>query len=152
MSFYFKIHENSFRLVKPENRLLTKLIDKFMDERVFTQRIGVQASLREEPDLFVFDNFIEGYHLLMLELSDLAVESANLVISDCDTTENIYITGGFSKNLLFLKMIASSFPDKSVWISEINNATALGAALVILKTILPGNDIEPELGLSEVRI
>jgi hypothetical protein len=152
MSFYFKVHENSFRLVKPESRLMGKLMEKFMDEKVFFEMYEDKGKLREDPDLFVFDNFIEGYHQLMVELSDLAVESVGMIIPETDSIENIYITGGFSKNLLFLKLIASSFPDKKVMISEIGNATALGAASVLLSAIYPEKIIKPELGLDEVNL
>lgn len=152
MSLYFKIHEDSFRLVKPDSRLMSKLMTRFRDENVFTEKSGLPVHLKDDPDLFVFDNFIEGYHLLMAELSDLAVDSVNLILSREDSTENIFITGGFSKNPLFLKLIASSFPDKRVWTSEISNATAFGAALILQSAIYPGNDIVPDLGLSEVKL
>jgi sugar (pentulose or hexulose) kinase len=151
MSFYFKIHEHSFRLVKPDTRLMNKLMTKFEDEKVFITYINGMPTIKEEPDLFVFDNFIEGYHLLMVELADLAVEAVNLITQDPDNTENIYITGGFSKNPLFIKLIASSFPEKQVFTSEIANATALGAASVVLQAINPDNAIIPDLGLAEVK-
>ena len=58
-------------------------------------------------------------------------ESINLVLPDDDDTENIYITGGFSKNELFLNVISEAYPSKSVYTSEIANGSALGAALVV---------------------
>jgi sugar (pentulose or hexulose) kinase len=152
LSFYFKIHENSFRLVKPDTRLMNKLMLKFEDERVFISREKQFPELKEEPELFVFDNFIEGYHLLMVELADLAVEAINLVIPEDDQTRSIYITGGFAKNHLFLKLLASSFPDKVLYISEISNATALGAACVMVSAMDQAKKIEPDLGLMEVKI
>jgi sugar (pentulose or hexulose) kinase len=152
MSFYFKIHENSFRLVKPDTRLMNKLMTKFEDERVFIVYENGMPVLKEDPDLFVFDNFIEGYHLLLVELADLAVESIYLIISETDTIQNIYITGGFSKNPLFLKLVASSFPDKNIYTSEISNATALGAASVMVNAMNPGNTVIPDLGLNDVKV
>lgn len=152
LSFYFKIHENSFRLVKPDTRLMNKLMIKFADDRVFISREKQFPELKEEPELFVFDNFIESYHLLMVELADLAVEAINLVIPETDETKSIYITGGFSKNHLFLRLLASSFPDKVIYVSEISNATALGAAYVTISAINPGNKTLPDLGLAEVKI
>jgi sugar (pentulose or hexulose) kinase len=152
MSFYFRIHENSFRLVKPDTRLMNKLMTRFEDERIFISRKSGLPVLKDEPDLFVFNNFIEGYHLLMVELTDLAVESINLVLPENDDIENIYVTGGFSKNSLFLKLLASSFPEKKVYISEISNATALGAAAVTLAALYPDKETIPDLGLTEVKI
>jgi hypothetical protein len=54
--------------------------------------------------------------------------------------------------MLFRKLIASSFPDKRVWISEVSNSTALGAASVLLSAIYPDKKVIPELGISEVNL
>jgi sugar (pentulose or hexulose) kinase len=152
MSFYFKINENSFRLVKPDTRLMNKLMTRFADDRVFITGEKQLPGLKEEHELFVFDNFIEGYHLLMVELADLAVDSIYLVIPEEDDTKSMYITGGFSKNHLFLKLLASSFPDKKLYTSEITNATALGAGYVMLTALNPESKIVPDLGLMAVKI
>jgi sugar (pentulose or hexulose) kinase len=151
MSEYFKIHENSFRLVKPNAKLLFKLMTRFTGERIFIKEDRIPGVLKEDADLFIFDNFIEGYHQLMVELSDIAVDSINLVVAENDDTECIFITGGFAKNPLFIKLVASSFPDKKVYISEINNATALGAACVMMSAMGDESQVCPDLGLSEVK-
>jgi sugar (pentulose or hexulose) kinase len=153
MSGYFKIHENSFNLIKPDLRLLNKMRVKFENDKIFLNKSDQPRELKEDADLFAFDNFIEGYHQLMVELSDLAIDSINLIIPENnDDSQSIYITGGFSKNLLFLKMIASSFPDKRVFTSEVSNATAIGAASVILSSLEKDKPAIPELGLIEVVI
>jgi hypothetical protein len=152
LSFYFKINENSFRLVKPDTRLMNKLMAKFANERVFINSEKQFPELKEEHELFVFDNFIEGYHLLMVELADLAVNAINLVIPEEDNTNRMYITGGFSRNHLFLKLLASSFPDKELYTSEISNATALGAAYIMAAAMHPERKVIPDLGLIEVKI
>ena len=82
----------------------------------------------------------------MNELGDLTVEAINLVLPENDETENIYITGGFSKNELFLNLISEAYPSKLVYTSEIANASALGAALVI-----SGSKPSLNLGLTECK-
>jgi sugar (pentulose or hexulose) kinase len=67
----------------------------------------------------------------MNELGDLTIEAINLVLPEADDTENIYLTGGFSKNELFQNIISGAYPDKAVYTSEIANGSALGAALVV---------------------
>lgn len=152
ISQYFKIHENSFRLVKPDIKLLNRMMGKFSDEKIFTLHGSKPGMLKEDPELFLFDNFIEAYHQLMIELADLAVDAINLAAGNKDQTENLFITGGFSKNPLFLKLIASSFPDKKLFTSEISNATALGTAMVTLKAMMPDKVLKPDLGLTEITI
>ena len=97
----------------------------------------------------VFKSYEESYHQLMVELAELAVESIDLIMPEEDGIENIYITGGFSKNRLFLKLISDSYPMKHVYNSEINNATALGAALVIFDSLNPSKKPVLNLGLSQ---
>ena len=62
----------------------------------------------------------------------------------------MYISGGFSKNPIFLKLIASRFPHKRVYTSEIANATSLGAALVLWKGIDAGFNPVIDLGLTSI--
>lgn len=152
ISQYFKINENSFRLVKPDVKLLNRMMGKFMDEKIFTIPGSKPGALQDEPELFLFDNFIEAYHQLMIELSDLTVEAINRAAGEDDKTENIFITGGFSKNPLFLKLVASSFPDKRVYTSEISNATSLGTAMVTLRALMPDKELKPDLGLTEITL
>jgi sugar (pentulose or hexulose) kinase len=135
LSAYFKIHQESFKLIKPDSRLLKKFGEKFGNRKVFFNDEEQSTEFKEEIDFFIFDNFIEGYHQLMIELCDLVIASINLVLTEEDDTDDIYLTGGFSKNELFVKLIASSFPLKKVYASEVSNATALGAAWVILNSL-----------------
>jgi sugar (pentulose or hexulose) kinase len=151
MSKYFKIQEDSFKLIKPEVKLFNKLTSKFRGRKVFfLEGEGVLSrQINEEPDLFEFDNFVEGYHQLMIELCDLTLEAINLIIPRDDDSRNLYITGGFSKNDLFRKLIASSYPHLKVFTSEVSNATALGAALVVIEALEPEKHPVPDLGLNE---
>ena len=95
-------------------------------------------------DMYEFATYEEAYHQLMIELCDFTNEAINLILPENDDTSNIYITGGFSGNKLFVEMIRDAFPSKKVWTSEIGNATALGAALVI-----SGAAHDLNLGLTE---
>ena len=83
----------------------------------------------------------------MADLVDLTAESIGLITGSTDLTRNLYITGGFSKNPLFLTGIARRYPDKNVYTSEVPNATSLGAALVLWKALEPGRIGEIDLGL-----
>jgi len=105
--------------------------------------------LKENLDLFVFKTFEEAYHQLMIELVSLTTEAIDLVLPADDDIENLYITGGFSNNHLFRKLISDSYPMKHVYTSEISNATALGAALVILDNLNPSAKPFLNLGLTQ---
>lgn len=112
--------------------------------KIFFKPLSYLRDLNESIDLYEFASYEEAYHQLMIELCDFTAESINLILPANDETSNIYITGGFSANKLFVEMIREAFPSKQVWTSEIGNATALGAALVI-----SGSTHDLNLGLSE---
>jgi sugar (pentulose or hexulose) kinase len=152
MSGYFKIQEESFKLIKPDMKLFNKLSSKFSHNKVFLGEGELSRQLKEDPDLFEFDHFVEAYHQLMIELCDLTVESINLVESGKEDLQNLYITGGFSKNDLFVKLLASSYPHMKVYTSEISNATALGTAQVLLDALEPSVEHEGDLGLIDCSI
>jgi sugar (pentulose or hexulose) kinase len=142
---HFRTTENFYKNVKYDTELLKTLKTRYSgDRRAFFSSGPDYREFKERIDLFDFVSFDEAYHQLMSELCDMTIEAIRLILPENDDIENIYITGGFGKNSLFLKLLAKSFPSKKVFTSVINDATALGAALVILKSV---SDKEPELNL-----
>jgi sugar (pentulose or hexulose) kinase len=142
---HFRTTEDFYKNVKYDQDLIKMLKSRYSgDRRAFFNSGPGSREFKERIDLFDFKSFDEGYHQLMSELSDLTCEAISLILPDRDDTENLYITGGFAKNKIFLKLIAKSFLSKKVYTSEISNSTALGAALVIYQSI---SDKQPELNL-----
>lgn len=142
---HFRTTPDFYRDVEYDHDLLEMLKKRFSgDRRAFFDIGPGSRDFKERIDLFDFKSFDEGYHQLMSELCDLTIEAVNLILPEKDDIENIYITGGFGKNKIFLRLLASSFPAKKVYTSVINNATALGAALAIYRSI---SDKKPELNL-----
>ncbi|MBL4560579.1 MAG: carbohydrate kinase [Labilibaculum sp.] len=90
----------------------------------------------EKVDFSVFADYDEAYARLVIELTQLCICSIELVISQKDTTKIIYVSGGFSRNKIFVSLLTNYFTDKKVCTSEIDNASALGAALVVSENIV----------------
>jgi sugar (pentulose or hexulose) kinase len=142
---HFRTTDDFYKNVKFDQDLLTMLNKRYTgDKRAFFSSGPESREFKDRIDLFDFKSFDEGYHQLMIELCDLTSEAIRLILPEKDDIENVYITGGFAKNKIFLKLIAKSFPSKKVFTSVINNATALGAALVIFGSV---SDKQPELNL-----
>ena len=132
---HFKTRSDYYKKVKPDNTLLEICRKKCRESRFFFENQPYSRELKGKNDLFVFKSYEEAYHQLMVELSELTVEAIELVMTADNDNENIYITGGFSNNQLFLKLISEAYPMYNVYTSEVSNATALGAALVILSSL-----------------
>jgi sugar (pentulose or hexulose) kinase len=131
ISDHFAKSEDYFKKVRPEKELLSVLKSKYHGNKVFFKPYSFLRDLNDSIDMYQFTTYEEAYHQLLIELCDYTAESVNLILPENDDTPNIYITGGFSGNNLFIQLIREAFPLKRVWTSEIGNASALGAALVI---------------------
>jgi sugar (pentulose or hexulose) kinase len=143
---HFKKSKDFYIKVKADKKLTAIMKLKFNEKRVFFQTGPYSRELKNYIDMYEFNSVEEAYHQLMNELSDLTIEAINLVLPANDESANIYITGGFSKNDLFLNLITEAFPSKLVYTSEIANGAALGAALVIA-----GTKPSLNLGLTECK-
>jgi predicted NodU family carbamoyl transferase len=144
---HFRKPDDFYKKIKADDQLSTSLKLKYGDKKIFFQTGPYSRELKEYIDMYEFSTFEEAYHQLMNELGDLLLESINLVLPANDDTENIYITGGFSGNELFLNLITKAFPSKFVYTSEIANGSALGAALVV-----SGSKSSLNLGLTRCKI
>jgi len=133
---HFRTTEDFFKDVKHDPELIKMLKARYSgDRRVFFNSGPGPGEFREKIDLFDFKSYDEAYHQLMIELADLTTEAINLILPQKDDIGNIYITGGFSRNKIFISLMTRAFPLKKVYTSEINNGTALGAALVLLSSL-----------------
>jgi sugar (pentulose or hexulose) kinase len=144
---HFKKPEDYYKKIKADEQLARLLKEKFGTKKVFFKTSPFSHDLKEYIDMYAFSTFEEAYHQLINELGDLVIEAINLVITSNDETENIFITGGFSKNELFQNLIIKAYPSKSVFTSEIANGSALGAAMVV-----SGSKSSMNLGLTKCKI
>ena len=146
---HFDVAAGTYKTIKPDFKLIDSIRARTGGKRFFFGNEPFSRELKEKYDFFVFRSLTEGYHQLMIELFELTVEAIGLVLPENNDIENIFITGGFSKNPIFLKLLAEHYPAKKVFTSEISNATALGAALVILSKLDPERKPELNLGLTQ---
>jgi sugar (pentulose or hexulose) kinase len=83
-----------------------------------------------ERDLSVFKNAAEAYHQLIRDLIRLQMASTLLVLEGTPV-KRIFVDGGFSKNSVFMHLLAASFPGMEVFAASMAQASAVGAALVL---------------------
>lgn len=81
-------------------------------------------------DLTSFAGYVEAYHTLIYDLVQAQVQATKLVLPT-NGTKRIFVDGGFSKNSLYMNLLAHSFPAMEVYAASMAQATALGAALAI---------------------
>jgi sugar (pentulose or hexulose) kinase len=77
-----------------------------------------------------FRNFEEAYHQFIVDIVAQQVRSTNLVLRGTGA-KRIFVDGGFSKNPIYMYLMAEAFPTLEVYAASVAQASALGAALVI---------------------
>ncbi|TSD67259.1 carbohydrate kinase [Inquilinus sp. KBS0705] len=87
----------------------------------------------ESIDLAIYKSGEQAYHGLIQHLVKKQYQSSMLVIADTGI-KRIFVDGGFSKNKVFMNLLAAAFPGIEVYAASMAQASALGAALVIHDT------------------
>jgi len=95
-----------------------------------------------------YKNYEEAYHQFILDIVTQQVRSTNMVLRGTGV-KRIFVDGGFSKNQIYMYLMAEAFPTLEVYAASVAQASALGAALVIHQhwnnKPLPSNIIDMKL-------
>jgi sugar (pentulose or hexulose) kinase len=77
-----------------------------------------------------FKSYEEAYHQLVVDLVSIQNISLNLAMGET-SIDKFFVTGGFGKNKIFMKLMASLFPEKEIYAVQLQQSSALGAAVVV---------------------
>lgn len=139
---HFDVDQEYYKKVDLDKELLSKL---FIREKTFFKKGIPDYLIDTSVDLSEFESFGSAYHQLMLDLTALCKDSIDLIIPEQDDIDALYISGGFARSELFVRMLATRYPDKNVFTTDIDNSTALGAAYMVYGEF--GSSTLPEIDL-----
>jgi sugar (pentulose or hexulose) kinase len=128
---YFNEEEDCFKNISINEGLLKNLLTTDKPDKIFFSSGVPSGYVDESVNLSQFKDFSDAYHRLLFDLTQLNGASINLISAPDDGVTSLYVSGGFARNIIFVRLLASFFPEKEVYTSEIDNASALGAALVM---------------------
>ncbi|NIG57523.1 FGGY-family carbohydrate kinase [Chitinophaga sp. Cy-1792] len=86
-----------------------------------------------QRDLHLFANDATAYHQLIYDLATQQYKSTQLVMND-NQVRRIFVDGGFSKNQVYMNLLALLFEGIEVYAASMAQATAMGAAMAIHKS------------------
>jgi sugar (pentulose or hexulose) kinase len=92
--------------------------------------IPVRDSRFQDRDLGSFESYEQAYHQLIADIITDQRNSTNLVVKGTDV-KTIYVDGGFSRNEIYMRLLACVYPDMKVYAAAVPQASALGAALAM---------------------
>lgn len=148
LSKYFDVVGDAFKTIKKDDDLLKSVTEKFSTNIYFPAGKESFEDGLNSVDLSTFINYEEAYTKLMIDLTELCIAAIHLVVPTNDETETLYISGGFARNPIFISLLQTNFPTKKVLISEIDNSSALGAALVVADVFSNADVSKLDLGLT----
>ena len=92
----------------------------------------LKDSLFAKRELADFASDEEAYHQLLMDIAAQQYVSTQLVLKGTKV-KRIFVDGGFSKNSIYMNLLAHHFPGMEIFAASMAQATALGAALAIHK-------------------
>jgi len=87
-------------------------------------------SVFEKRTLAEFKTYEEAYHQLISDIIHQQVKSTGLVLKGTDV-KRIFVDGGFSKNQVYMHLLAEAFPNIEIYAASVPQASAIGAAMAI---------------------
>jgi sugar (pentulose or hexulose) kinase len=104
-----------------------KLAVQFNKPQDYFATVSYDAKLLRSKEEETFES---AYHHLIATIIQQQVISTNLVLKDTNVRK-IFVDGGFSKNPIYMQLLADNFPGIEIYAASIPQASALGAALAI---------------------
>ena len=97
-----------------------------------SNEVNLKESFFPNRDVAQFKTETEAYHQLILDIMEQQYFSTELVLRGTSVTR-IFVDGGFSKNAIYMNLLAMFFPTIEIFAASMAQATAIGTALSIHK-------------------
>ncbi|WP_229720544.1 FGGY family carbohydrate kinase [Winogradskyella helgolandensis] len=129
LSTYFKVDIDTHLQLELNETLCSELMNT--NTRVFLAE-GIDSDFEAHPYLLTnYSNYEAAYYQLVFEISKKVIQGINLISDKDSAIKEVYISGGFNKNLIFIAFLKLLKNDIEIKISDCKNESALGAALMM---------------------
>lgn len=151
---YYNQTVGKYKTVKFDRDMMLKFLpNQPLD--VYFNSLGNHYFDFSKEDLSRFTNDIEAYHFFIYTLVFKQFLSTSLALNNT-SVKRIFVDGGFSKNAIYMNLLATAFPNIEVYAASMAQATAMGAAVAIHqhwnKQQLPTDMITLKLFVPPVKI
>jgi sugar (pentulose or hexulose) kinase len=122
ISDYFGVNQNFYRSIQYKQEIISEL-----------KNSDSQHSIHNEfksKDLSQYSSKEHAYHQLILDIITSQVKSTNLVLNG-SIVKRIFVDGGFSRNEIYMNLLANAYPHLEVFAASMSQSTALGSALAL---------------------
>jgi sugar (pentulose or hexulose) kinase len=129
---HFNQHTGRYRQIDFDSNMIRQLKERNKQDHALLPPDArlLQASVFGQRDLHTFASDTEAYHQLMLDIAQQQYIATKRVLSG-SAVKRIFVDGGFSKNVIYMNLLAALFPEIEIFAASMAQATAMGAALAI---------------------
>ncbi|MFI5159315.1 MAG: FGGY-family carbohydrate kinase [Sphingobacteriales bacterium] len=138
---HFNVNTSMLKNVEYDPTIINKLTDR-SDNQIRGSR---HQSAFVTRDLSLFESHNEAYHQLIIDIMEQQYQSTKMALKGTKVSR-IFVDGGFSKNSIYMNLLAKAFPELEIFAASMAQATAVGAAIAIHRNwnskTLPADIIE----------
>ncbi|WP_159023104.1 FGGY family carbohydrate kinase [Formosa sp. L2A11] len=129
LSEHFKVDINTHIQLHLNTILCISVIQQ--NKGVFLSE-GIDTDFEAHPELLhKFQSYETAYYQLIFEISKKVIQGIELISDKDAKLKDVYISGGFNRNKMFIKLLELLKPGITIKISDCKNESALGAALLM---------------------
>lgn len=147
LTSHFGIDGDAFKKVLVDELIIQRFLIQGEKNKVFFKEGIPPEYIDNSVDLSQIYSFEEAYHRFIFDLTLECISSVKLVMNGGNDVKKLFVSGGFARNEFFVRLLATFFSDKQVYTSDVDNSSALGAALVIMNSAIPEANPIVNLGL-----
>ena len=130
LAAHFNVSTGYFNTMKYDASLCLALHKTKLGPMVKTNTAMVEQSLFNERSLTDFKTCETAYHQLIIDMIVQQKAATKLIIEN-SPVKKLFVDGGFSKNEVYMNLLAEAFPHIEVYSATVAQASALGAAIAI---------------------
>lgn len=128
-SSYFKVDKKKHLHLEFNMQLCKELM--YENAQVFLSK-GIDTNFNANLSLLKkFGNYETAYYQLVYEISKKVIHGIELITDKKNSVTDVYISGGFNKNLIFTTFLKLLNKNIILKVSDCKNESALGAALMM---------------------
>lgn len=126
---HFNVASDYYKTVAFDPALVAGFSPDAFTRKPSTGKQLLQQSAFGSRPLQSYPSYEAAYHQLILDIIAQQVISTNLVMSK--EVKRIFVDGGFSRNPIYMSLLAMAYPQMEVYAASIAQASAVGAAMAV---------------------
>ena len=126
---HFDVTKNRFLSIYWDDKKCNELI--VADNEIYLKEGQFEDYLAKPELLKYFCNYETAYYQLVYEISKKVVQAIDLILDKNQEINDIFVSGGFINNEVFIKYISLLKQGVRIKVSNTKNESAYGAALMI---------------------